>query len=613
MTMQEIAQAFADKWNVRVFPMTVTADGSKAPVKGVGWKRSTSDAGRWTHEQWNSADGYGVVPDGYTVLDFDSVEAQKQFRAKVDTELPQTLIVKTPHGMHVWLRGETKHGTGPVPHMDVRSGGDGYIVGPGSTNPRNGKVWKIWADHTIADIPQAWRDVVMGGRERETKVIRDGGGSFQELANDSGRNESLIALKGAMIRWGFSEEEANDTLRSVNAHLEDPLSSAELNSTLLREKNWETGSLLARDIDLESVLSNFKTSAELERLAPPKYIIEKCFPEGTVNIMYGPPGSYKSFIALDWAARIADGIALPVFGGDDLEIPRERKTLYVAAEGLGGIPKRIKAAGFGKSSLMWLGDAVDMRSPETAERFANVLVNEGIELVFYDTLRKISPGADENSVKDMGQLISNLESIATKLSIPAVVVHHSNRTEGGGSYRGSSSIEADSYNMWNILVESEGSLEATIKSVKFKDAPPFSMIARLCLVEAADSLRVDSYMIGDGVDRTQPTAREMARETDARLAEERELFILESSESNGQLSEHWVEFAPDHLADVAHSKESIRLTRANAAKEKENEQVERLHRNQAEALPARRPQTPRSLYTKEQHNEDHQVPEHLQV
>ncbi|HXQ29786.1 MAG TPA: AAA family ATPase, partial [Gemmatimonadales bacterium] len=72
---------------------------------------------------------------------------------------------------------------------------------------------------------------------------------------------------------------------------------------------------------------HLRTAAQLMALDPPAWQLEHYLPESALTVLYGPPGSGKSFLALAWALTIARGVPW-------LECQTQRgPVIYVAAEG----------------------------------------------------------------------------------------------------------------------------------------------------------------------------------------------------------------------------------------------------------------------------------------
>ena len=119
-------------WNV--LPL---AEGEKYPVTRRGFYDASRDEGQ-IREWW--ADGerrfnVGVsLPEGLSVIDCDSAENFKTLLEVVGEQ--DTVKVRTLRGVHLYYKGmpegltQTKDALGPG--VDLRVGGRGYMVAPGS-------------------------------------------------------------------------------------------------------------------------------------------------------------------------------------------------------------------------------------------------------------------------------------------------------------------------------------------------------------------------------------------------------------------------------------------------------------------------------------------------
>ncbi|MCF6843531.1 helicase RepA family protein, partial [Klebsiella pneumoniae] len=65
--------------------------------------------------------------------------------------------------------------------------------------------------------------------------------------------------------------------------------------------------------------------------------IKHYLPSQSLCAIYGPSGSYKSFLAISWACHIAAG---KTWGGNNVA---RGAVLYVVGEGGVGVPRRVKA------------------------------------------------------------------------------------------------------------------------------------------------------------------------------------------------------------------------------------------------------------------------------
>lgn len=525
---KQAAERFvAEHPGVRIFPMEVDVVNEKKVPLVTAWQRSASaDPSSFSEDLWRRADGYGVVPEGFTILDFDSHAALVQFVNEIGEAARNvdTMIVDTPRGgLHMWFRGETVHKNALEHKLDVRSGAKGYIVGPGSLNPTDGREWEPRADDWhIQTLPPSVRDYIMG-RQREKEERKEALRTESSWsAGEMGRNDMLSALKGLLMgKAGMSDEEANTLVREANQRFDEPLSESELESTVLRAKDWDVELVMRVEKALRD--DDFLDIEQVLAMPPPKYVITDVWPEGGVNVLYGPPGCGKSFLALDWSLHRSCG--MDWFGRKvKPAVSRQGEkqlVLYVAAEGAYGFGTRLRAwlqaRGVSADSEAYSAilrtwrmypHAINLTREEDLSRLRTYIAEEGIGLVIVDTLRKSMTGADENSAMDVGKLMSALEQLATMFDCDSLVVHHGGKGEGG-NYRGSSAIEGDAYNMWKMKPLGSSSREeirAKLTTHKFKDAPPVELEIRMTTFG-------DSLAVSEIVDPEQ-TLRDMKETTE---------------------------------------------------------------------------------------------------
>lgn len=180
---------------------------------------------------------------------------------------------------------------------------------------------------------------------------------------------------------------------------------------------------------------------------PVKWLVQGVVPLGGFTALYGPPGSFKSFIALDIAHSIATGT--PWLGQP---IDETGAVLYIAGEGFGGIGARIKALKIHHHTadgapIYVVRHQLNLRS--SIEDF-NALVlsveqlvqTSGIEFkqIIIDTLARAFGGGNENSSEDMGAFISacgRIQEIVQGAGL--MILHHSGKDATKG-LRGHSSL-----------------------------------------------------------------------------------------------------------------------------------------------------------------------------
>ena len=179
---------------------------------------------------------------------------------------------------------------------------------------------------------------------------------------------------------------------------------------------------------------------------PVEWLIDNVLPKRAFCALYGPPGSYKSFVALDIAEAVATG--RPWMGR---EVQAAGAVLYICGEGFGGIGARIKACKMHNrtqsgAEIYVIRAAINMRS--SAEDFdllvasiKDLVERTGVqfELVQIDTLARAFGGGNENNSEDMGAFIHNAGRIQRMLNCAMMVLHHSGKDATKG-LRGHSSL-----------------------------------------------------------------------------------------------------------------------------------------------------------------------------
>jgi hypothetical protein len=194
--------------------------------------------------------------------------------------------------------------------------------------------------------------------------------------------------------------------------------------------------------DLESVgtlLSEVKPES-VEWLWPGR------LPKGKLSLIEGDPGTGKSTLTIDLAARVSVGGELP----DGMGCEAAGVVLVSAEDGPADtIRPRLDAAGADPSKVLALGLVSDA---EGHERLLSLpsdvpLLERGIErvgagLVVIDPLVAFLPkNVDANKDQDVRRALAPLAGLAERTGAAVVAVRHLNKASGGNAlYRGGGSI-----------------------------------------------------------------------------------------------------------------------------------------------------------------------------
>ena len=154
--------------------------------------------------------------------------------------------------------------------------------------------------------------------------------------------------------------------------------------------------------------------------------------------LYGPSASGKSFLALDMAAAIAEGRRW-----FDCRV-KAAHVVYAALEGEGGFKLRVAAweVHMGRplpAGLHMVLQPFKLTEPQDVQDLAAVVPAGAV--VFIDTLNRAAPTADENSSKDMGEILSAAKQLQSLINGLVVLVHHTGKDTTKG-LRGHSSLFA---------------------------------------------------------------------------------------------------------------------------------------------------------------------------
>ena len=235
--------------------------------------------------------------------------------------------------------------------------------------------------------------------------------------------------------------------------------------------------------------------AYLER-PPVEYVAQGLFALPSLNIVYGAPGTLKSFILADLAICASAGMDwLPpapwINGNQSRGYPtRQCPTMWLDFDnGRRRTHDRFGALGRSRNlpadtPLYYYSMPSPWLNAGDKNSIGNLLLrmqDKDIQLVLVDNLGVVSGDADENS-GDMVAVMSEFRQLAEETGAAVVLVHHQRKGTGytgraGDSLRGHSSIEA-SLDLALLVEREELSDTVSIKATKVRgeDVLPFSAV-----------------------------------------------------------------------------------------------------------------------------------------
>ena len=213
-------------------------------------------------------------------------------------------------------------------------------------------------------------------------------------------------------------------------------------------------------------------------IKPPGWLIKNLIPQESYVMMFGAPGTFKTFLAIDIAMSIATGI-----GFDKTtcwpDVMESGPVLFAAGEGRSNFNSRIQAW----EKIHFHGQEVDNfrlmdpvpRITEDLDAFIEAALQAspgGYKLTVIDTVGRAMQGSNENSQEHASAFTQLVEQIKYSLGGSVLCLHHSGLSETNRA-RGSSVFFGDVDTMLKVDRPSKQEL-VQVSMTKQKDAPEWT-------------------------------------------------------------------------------------------------------------------------------------------
>ncbi len=193
----------------------------------------------------------------------------------------------------------------------------------------------------------------------------------------------------------------------------------------------------ASDEAVDALLAEMLTPGQIKDRPGKKYLIKGLLNLDSESWIIGAPGARKSFVVLDMAAHVAEGMpwqGRPVNGGP---------VVIIAAEGAGGLSARIRAweieTGRTMSErLIVLPRPIQVTNAAAWAVLVKACARIGAVMTVIDTQARVTAGLDENS-SQLGVFVGAMTAVRVATGGCVLAVHHTSKA--GQDARGHSVID----------------------------------------------------------------------------------------------------------------------------------------------------------------------------
>lgn len=201
-----------------------------------------------------------------------------------------------------------------------------------------------------------------------------------------------------------------------------------------------------------------------------RWLLPKVLEADFLALLAGRRGSFKSFIALDWALRIAQrGSPVVILSGEGAGLDRRTDSwmrTHAPEADLSALP------------VVALERAVNLSLREVLVDVTSAIAEANITpaLILVDTFSKYSPGLDENSNQEVAEFLAGLSvELRERYGCSVLLVAHTGHGDQKRA-RGASALGANTDAEF-IVERPEGMDTVTVSRSRYKDSPELPPLA----------------------------------------------------------------------------------------------------------------------------------------
>lgn len=242
-----------------------------------------------------------------------------------------------------------------------------------------------------------------------------------------------MAYQVQLMRGDSAESEEK---RRISMRTQDEIEKRRAARSAADEIAAEEKAALYAAADAEGDTLPLLSSMDLDELPEAEPLVDQFLVKESIVRLYGPPKSYKSFVMLDLAACVGQGMD---WHGKKVV---QARVLYVVAEGVRGIKRRVRAwEALNKRAMtgvQFYDRAVQLGDRKDVSALIRTAKRGGYEFIILDTQARCTVGLEENSASEMGVVVAALDVLKETTGACVALVHHSGAS--GGRARGSTAI-----------------------------------------------------------------------------------------------------------------------------------------------------------------------------
>lgn len=392
----------------------------------------------------------GVAVITGTISDVVVLDCEAKADLKILHDMPKTMMVKSGGGgTHFYFKNpkgkKLPNREKFMPEMDFR-GEHGYAVLPPSSHDKSGGKYE-WIDKSTepAEMPEWLQKKVLEAKGSSIPAHESSNSPMARQSildvKEGERNSRMTSFVGKLL-GKFPESDwpiVREIVNAVNRTYDPPLLRTELMSIVRSITSREQAKHTKSKFSPISVKELFaQTSPEIG------WVVDELFPKGTINMITGKAGDFKTWTMLHIAAQLIKGA--PIFGRFK---SHKTKVLIVDEESQPDLlRKRLELLGVPKDDEnIKISSLIEFKidKPEDAEALQEFMEREQIGFVIFDCLIRVN-SKDENVSREIDDVFKIFKRLT--LNGTSVLIAHHNRKQQMGfnspsqSVRGSSDIMA---------------------------------------------------------------------------------------------------------------------------------------------------------------------------